>query len=151
MGYRSGFFPELFRIVSYLLTFFIAFTFKQELADLITLNSFLNQSAAEWIAFTALLVVMFFTTKLISMIFLKAFKTADGALLVRLLGMCLGVVRWMVLLSLIFLLINQSPLDGLKTDIHERSVLGPRIAALAPTMVEFLSSLSPQLAIKPTV
>ena len=147
VGYKSGFFPELLRIAAYLATAVITLRFREEAAQFLTLNTFLNAGTAEAVSLAGLIIVVFVLTKLVTLIILKMLKLGEGAFIYRLLGLVLGGCRWLVLLSLAFMLVEGSPLSGIRGDIKERSVSGPRISTIAPTLFDFLSSLSPQLSV----
>ncbi len=147
VGYKSGFFPELLRIVGYLITVIVAFRFHEEAAQFLTLSTFLNSTTASALSLFSLLAVTFLLTKIVIVLFLKLLKMGKGGFLYRMAGLLLGACRWIILLSLIFMLIDHSPFAPLRTDIHERSYLGPEISLIAPTLFDFLSKLSPQLTV----
>jgi uncharacterized membrane protein required for colicin V production len=147
VGYKSGFFPELLRIAAYLLTAVVTLRFRESVSQFLTLNTFLNASTAEAVALGGLIVGVFVLAKLISLLILKMLKLGEGGFFYRLIGLVLGGCRWVVLLSLAFMLISGSPLAPLRTDIKERSVSGPQIERVAPMLFDFLSSLSPQLSV----
>ena len=147
VGYRSGFFPELLRITAYLVTVIVTLHFREPLAQLLTLRTFMNYTTAGTLSFLLLLVIVFSITKLITALFLRLLKIGEGGVLYRLIGLALGACRWVILLSLVFMLIDTSPLTPLKTDIHERSVVGGKVSVLAPTLFDFLSAISPQLGV----
>ncbi len=148
IGYRSGFLPELLRIAAYLVTVLVTFRFHGALAQVLTLKTFLNSMAAEAAAFTSLLVLTFLVTTLTTRVLLKLLKIGEGGFVYRILGLGIGVCRWLVLLSLIFMILDYSPLAPLKVDVHERSLVGPKVAAVAPALFDFLSMLSPQLGVE---
>ena len=145
VGYRSGLFPELLRILAYVVTIVVTFRFHEDLAQLLTVKTFLNLTTATAVSFFVLLVGLFLATKLVTMLLLKLLKVGEGGFFYRLLGLAIGACRWVILLSLVFMLIDYSPLSPLKTDIHNRSVIGPRVAMVAPMLFDFMSTLSPQL------
>lgn len=147
VGYKSGFFPELLRIAGYLVTVIVTFHFHETLAQLLTLKTFLNSATASMVSFFLLLTGVFLAAKLVTTIFLKLLKVGKGSFFYRLTGLALGICRWVILLSLVFMLIDYSPLTPLKSDIHNRSYVGPKISVIAPTLFDFLSNLSPQLAV----
>ena len=147
VGYKAGFFPELLRIVSYLITVILAFRFYEPLAQWLTLKTFLNITMAGAVAFIAILVASFFLTLLIRKLLLKMLKVGDGGFFGRLIGLLLGGCRWIIFLSLLFMLIDRLPMTQLKTDVHSRSLTGPAISQVAPTLFEFLSTMSPELAV----
>lgn len=147
VGYRSGFFPELLRIAAYLVTVIVTLRFHEALAQQLTLKTFMNDATAGIVSFLLILVVVFLITKLMTVLFLRMLKLGEGSFIYRLMGMALGACRWIILLNLGFMLIDASPLTPLKTDIHQRSVVGQKISIIAPTLFDFLSAISPQLGV----
>ena len=147
VGYKSGLFPEILRIAAYLTTVIVTLKFHEPLAQYLTLRTFLNNATANAVAFFTLLIGVFILLRLITIIVLKLLKVGEGNFVYRIIGGVIGGCRWVVLLSLIFMLIDRSPLEPLKTDIHQRSFVGPKIATIAPMLFDFLSTLSPQLAV----
>ena len=147
VGYKSGLFPELLRIAGYLITVIVTFHFHETLAQLLTLKTFLNSATASVVAFLSLLAVVFLLTKLVTKLLLKLLKVWQGNFIYRLSGLTIGAFRWVILLSLLFMAIDYMPLAPLKTDIHQRSFVGPKISQIAPMVFDFLAKLSPQLAV----
>jgi uncharacterized membrane protein required for colicin V production len=147
VGYRSGLFPELLRIAGYVITVAVTFRFYETLAQTLTLKTFLNLTSATAVAFITLLIVVFVVVKLLTFILLKILKVGEGGFFYRLIGLIVGACRWVILLSLIFMCIDYLPMESLKKDIHERSVVGPKVATIAPVIFDFLSHLSPQLGV----
>ena len=145
VGYKSGLLPELLRIVAYAVTVVVTLYYYDPLAQMITLKSFLNVTSATAVAFFALFVLTFIVTKLASMLLIKILNAGEGGIVYRLLGMLIGACRWVILLSLTFMLINYLPLEPLKKDIDERSVVGQKVAKIAPMLFQYVSSLTPQL------
>ena len=147
VGYRSGLFPEILRIIAYVVTVVVTFRFREEFAQFLTLKTFLNQTTSDAFSFFLLIAGVFGLTKLVTLLFLRLLKVGDGNFFYRITGMIFGACRWVILLSLIFMGLDHLPLDTLKKDIRERSVTGHKIATIAPVLFDFLSTLSPQLAV----
>ena len=147
VGYRSGAFLELLRIVGYIAAVAVTFALRDIVTEFLTVNTFLNQATANMIAVAALFIVVLLVTKILTMMCVKVLKVSENGALNRLIGMILGVTRWLVILSLALMVINYLPAESLKADIHSRSVFGPKIAEVAPTLFDFLSNLSPQLGV----
>ncbi len=145
VGYRSGFFPELLRLVNYLACILAALLFAEPLGQYLTLKTFLNATTANTVSFTAILLGVFIAGKLLRIMILKLLKAGEGGLAGRLIGMVASVGRWVVLLSFLFYVIERSPLEQLKTDIHTRSYAGEQISKIAPVMVDYLSKFSAQI------
>ena len=149
VGYKGGLFPEMLRVAAYLITVIVTLRFKESVAQYLTLKTFLNETTANAIAFFVLLISIFFILRLVSILLLKLLKIGQGGFFYRLLGALIGGCRWVVLLSLIFMFIDNSPLAPLKTDIHQRSLVGPQVTKIAPMLFDFLATLSPKLAMYP--
>ncbi len=149
VGYKGGLFPEILRIAAYLVTVIVTLRFHESLAQYLTLKTFLNDTTAKTIAFCVFLFGVFFLIRLVTIVILKLLKVGQGGFFYRLIGGLVGGCRWVILLSLIFMLIDNSPLAPLKTDIHQRSLIGPKVSKLAPMLFDFLSTLSPQLSVHP--
>ena len=147
VGYKSGLFPELLRIAAYLITVIVTFQFQEPVTQFLTLKTVLNYTTARAISFFLLVVGVFSLTKLLIMLLLKLLKVGEGGFFYRLLGSVVGACRWVILLSLIFMLIGFSPLVPLKTDIEKRSYVGQKVASIAPLLFDFLSKVSPQLKV----
>ena len=147
VGYRGGIFPELLRIASYLLSVLVAFYFYEPLGQQVTMRTFLNSTTSAAVAFLALLVAGFLLTKLVRMILMKLLKVGEGGFVLRLAGLLLGGLRWVILLSFVFMLIDHSPLEQLKKDIHVRSVVGGPVSQVGPLLFDFMAQLSPQLGL----
>ena len=147
VGYRSGFFPELLRIAAYIITVLVTLRFYDPLGQFLTLKTFLNATTATALAFFALLAGTFALATGLMRVVLWMLKIGEGGFVYRVIGMLIGACRWLVLLSMIFLLIGYTPLETLKTDIRSRSVVGPKVAQVAPTIFDFLATLSPQLGL----
>lgn len=148
VGYRSGFFPELLRIASYLVTSIVVYRYKDGAAEYLTLNTFLNHATATVVSLTVLAAAAFAACKAVTVLILKLLKLGEGGFVNRLIGMVFGACRWVVLLSLLFLVVEASPLEPLKKDIRERSLTGRKVASVAPLLFDFLSKLSPQLGVR---
>ncbi|MBI4352432.1 MAG: CvpA family protein [Candidatus Omnitrophica bacterium] len=148
VGYRSGFFPELLRIAAYLAVIVVTFRFHEALTQVLTLHTFFNFAAAQALSFAVLIIGAFSLAKLVTFLLLKLLKLGEGGFVYRLAGLAAGACRWVLLLSLAFLLIGQLPLSPLKADIEERSLTGPGISMIAPALFDFLSQLSPQLGVE---
>ncbi len=147
VGYRSGLFPEILRILAYLVTVVLTLKFHETLAQILTLKTFLNQTTSDALSFFVLLVGVFALTKVLIWLLLKLLKIGQSGMIYNLAGMVLGVCRWVILLSLFFMSVDYLPLETLKKDIHERSVVGSKIVRIAPTIFDFLGSLSPSLSV----
>ena len=148
VGYKTGLLPELLRIAAYVITVIVTFRFHEPLGQLLTLKTFLNSMTADAAAFIVLLILTFVLTTLAAKLLLKLLKVGQGGFFYRIVGLVIGACRWLILLSLLFMVLDYSPLGPLKADIHERSLVGPKISKLAPSIFDFLAALSPQLGVE---
>ena len=133
-----------------MVTVIVTFHFHETVAQFLTLKTFLNETTADAVAFGGLLLGVFLLMKLVTALILKLLKVGEGGFFYRLLGALVGACRWIILLSLIFMWIGYLPLPSLKADIHERSLTGQKVSAIAPLLFDFLSKLSPQLSVPKT-
>lgn len=145
IGYRSAFFTELLRLTTYLVTLGVTIHYYRGLTEFLTLNTFLNVQAATVLAFAVLVVGVFIVAKVAMILLQKLLKVGDGGFFNRLLGAATGACRWIVILSVLFMLIDRSPFTPLQKDIHERSLVGPVVAKVMPEISDFLEHLWPQL------
>ncbi len=145
IGYRSGLFPELMRTGGYVITALVTLYFREPVSQYLTLNTFLNQASAEAASLAALLIGTFIITKFLIFLILKLLKLGEGGFFYRLLGSLVGACRWLILVSLIFMVISGLPLGPLKSDIHERSFSGPYVSKVAPALFDFTANFAPQL------
>ena len=148
VGYKSGVFHELLRVAAYVVTIVVTLYLFEPLAQYLTLHTFLNIESARAVGFGVSLVLVYLVTKLVRIALVKILKPGEGGALNRLLGAAIGGARLLVLLSLFFMGVDHSPLTQLKADIHTRSLTGPKISEVAPTLVEFTTQMAPGLASK---
>ena len=144
VGYKAGFFQELLKAVSYVLTMVLTLHFYEALAQQLVLHSSLNESTASIAAFAGLIVGIYAACFVIRKVLAKVLKMGEGPAQ-KLFGALLGGARLLVLLSFFFMLVDATPLKELKTDVHTRSLTGPIISQAAPALYEFLSNVSPEL------
>ncbi len=142
IGSRSGVFKELLRFVVYTLALLGSFFLNDPLGQYLTVHTFLNDSSAKALAFGSVVVVLFIVGKLLTMLILKILKTSEKGTANRIGGALLGATRMLVLLSFVFLIVDTSPLSQLKKDLHSRSLTGPYLTPVAPTIVEFVTQFS---------
>ncbi len=145
VGLRKGFFSELLRLLAYVGTLAAAIYLYKPAGEYLTLNTFLNERAARAVAFVVLFVLFYLATKLIVALLHKLLKVGEGGAVNRMLGAIAAVCRWVVILSLVLTLIDRSPLEPLKKDIHDRSITGQAISQVVPSLFEFMGTFSPQL------
>jgi uncharacterized membrane protein required for colicin V production len=149
VGYKSGVFHELLRVAAYVVTILATLFVFEPAAQYLTLHTFLNIESARAVGFIGALVLIYLLTKVVRMVLVKLLKPGPGSAMNGMIGAVIGSVRLLVLLSFVFMGIDHSPLSQLRTDIHTRSLTGPKIAEAAPVLVEFMSHLSLNAAPKP--
>ncbi len=147
VGCKSGVFHELLRVAAYLVTIAATFYLFEPLAQYLTLHTFLNIVSARVISFAGALLLVYLLTKVFRAILVKLLKVGEGGFFNRVIGAAIGGMRLLLLLSFFFMGVDHSPLSQLKADIHTRSLTGSKIVEVAPTLVEFMAHLSPNLAV----
>ena len=95
---------------------------------------------AQAVVVIVLALVTYVVLKILTDLLLKALAL-DENIYLKLVGLFLGVVRWIGILSFVFLLVGQTDLG---MDIHEGSQWGPHLAPIAPTLIEFITGVVPQ-------
>ena len=147
VGYKSGLLQEVMRVAAYLLSLLVAMQFHGLIAQQLTVRTFLNETTAKAAAFTVVLIAAFVLLKVLRTVLTKLLKLGESGGLQKMLGALLGGVRWLVLLSFFFMLVDATPLKELKTDVHERSLTGPTISQAAPVLYDFSSQILPKLGV----
>ena len=147
VGYKSGFFHELLRVAGYIVTLIVTMLFYEVIAQMLTLHTFLNLATARVIGSCALLVAVYVVVKIVRTVLVKLLKPGESGAINRLLGMTVGGARLLVLLSFLFILVDHAPLKQLQEDVHKRSLTGDALSQVAPTLLEYLAQLSPQLSL----
>ena len=142
VGYKSGFFQEVLRIVAYVLTLVLTLEFQGMAGQYIALHSMLNEETSSLVAFVAVLVAVYGALKLLRMLMAKSLKLGDGGGGQKALGALVGGARLLVLLSFFFMVIDKMPMKELKTDVHECSLTGPYISQAAPVLYDFVRQSS---------
>ncbi len=145
VGYKSGFFQEVLRLVAYVVTLVVTFQFHQQAAQYIALHSMLNEETARTAAFIGVFVLTYILIKLIRMMLIRGLKLGEGGGGQKVLGALMGGGRWLILLSFFFMVVDSTPLKELKTDVHERSLTGPYISQAAPILYDFVQQSSAKL------
>ena len=148
VGYKSGIFQELLRVAAYIVAVALTAVLHGSVAQHLTLHTFLNEGSAKAVAFASVFVAMYMLLKIIRTVIVKALKVSEGGAGQKIMGALVGGARLLVLLSFFFMLVDMTPLNELKTDLHERSLTGPRIASVAPQIFEFVSRFSPEISFR---
>ena len=146
-GYKAGFFHELLRVATIVVTLVVTMVFFEPMAQFLTLHTFLNLATARISGFCVLLVGAFLATKIVELVLVKVLRVSEGGVLNSLFGMVIGGARLLVLLSFLFIVVDICPVKQLQEDVHKRSLTGDKIAQVAPTLLEFFSQFSPKLSV----
>lgn len=144
VGYKSGIFAELLRSLAHLSSVIAALIFRDTAAQYLTLNTFMNESTARLTGFAVCFTASFFATLFLRKAIIKILKVGEGDGLQKILGASLGAARWVVLLSLVFMAVQHSPLKQLQTDIQQRSLTGAAVSQVAPALFGFTGQLTAQ-------
>lgn len=146
VGYKSGVIAEVLRIAGLIFAIVVTFYYYLSFARTITLYTVFSYLHSQVAAVLLIALAVLIAAKLISSIVLKIFKvTEGGGIISRSSGMVSGMARWVLLVSLFFLLFEFFPADSLRLDIHQRSYSGAEVAKIAPQLFDFLSTLVTQV------
>ena len=140
VGYRSGFMAELLRIFVYGATGFIAFQFGPMLAPYLENHLSLEPELTRQLGTVLAAFVSFLLLRFLVVVILRVVKAGEG-FVYNLAGMAIGIVRWAVVLSALFLVVHQSGIAALIRDIEQESRFAPPILPIARTAFDSLSGL----------
>jgi uncharacterized membrane protein required for colicin V production len=143
VGYRDGLLKELLRIFLYVLTLALLVAFSNIAIDFVFENTFLGEKAARVGVLLSMTLATYWLLKIIMDLILRWAKLEKN-LLFSLLGLFAGVMRWVSLLSVVFMAVNYAQIPGLGDDVYAGSVIGVMISEIAPTLVEFANGIIPQ-------
>ena len=142
VGYHSGLLSELLIVFTYGSAIVGAIGFSPFLGQLIEkqlpVEGMVANTAAAFIVF----IIIFLVFRLASVILLKLAPPGEGSLL-RLVGLFIGVIRWAVILSALFMFVDRTHITIIHEDIIYKSRFAQPLLPIAPTTVEYLSSILP--------
>ena len=148
VGYKEGFFAEVLRIVVYGASTIGAVLLAPSLSPTIQSHLSFDGDLALTVSMILISIALFLMLRLVALILLKVIK-AGGGFLFNLLGLAVGIGRWAVILSIVFMSVKQANISVLYEDISEKSRFAAPIIPIAPTGYDYLSSVLPSLPAVP--
>lgn len=148
VGYKEGLFAEILRIFVYAATFVGAVELAPILAPVLQSHLSLDAGLANIAAMILIAMAIFLMLRLVAIVLLKVIKPGEGFVF-NIFGLALGVVRWAIILSVVFMAVKQANVAVLNEDIGAKSRFAPPLIPIAPTGYEYLSSVMPHLPALP--
>jgi len=150
VGYKEGVFAEALRFCVYGTTFLVGVRFASDLSPVLEKHFSLDAELAKIASMILLYIATFLILRVLALVLLKIIKPAEG-IIFNLLGLTLGVARWAVILSIVFMTVQTANIQVLTQDINEKSQFAKPIIPIAPTAYGYLASFLPDLpALGPT-
>jgi len=147
VGYKEGIFAEIFRFAVYGGSSIGAVLLAPAFAPTIQKYFKFDEDPAITVAVLLIAMALFLTLRLTSLLLLKVVK--GGGVLFNLLGMTAGLLRWAVILSMVFMAVKYANVSMVYEDIEQKSRFAQPIIPIAPTVYEYISSVVPSLPAVP--
>ena len=136
---------ELARLVGLTVGFFIGFRYYQGVGDVVARNSFLGVEWAAAVAmmglvlagYLAVLLLLRFVGKVVQVTFQPKIGQAGGLLV--------GLLRGVLVSSVILVVCQQLPSSYLQASIQEHSLTGRTVSRMAPAAYDFISAVPGQV------
>lgn len=143
VGYKSGGFVELIRWVVLFLTLASLVAFTATLAAYVKNHTLLSEGVAEKTVIVALGLLTFMLLKGITGVILK-FASMENNWVMKVLGITLGGLRWVVLLSFGLYVVAALKLPVISKEALETSRWGGAVEPIAPSVVDFATGIVPK-------
>ena len=144
VGYKEGVFAEALRFCVYGITFLVGVRFASDLSPLLEKHFSLDAELAKIASMILLFIATFLILRVIAIVLLKVIKPGEG-IVFNLFGLTSGMLRWAVMLSITFMLVQTANVKVLSQDIAEKSQFAKPILPIAPTAYGYLASFLPDL------
>ena len=142
VGYREGLVGELLRVFSYAAAFISAIAFSSSVIPLLEKYLSLDADAARTAAMAIVFIAVFAVLKVLAVIIVRIVKVGEGFLF-NMLGLTVGVVRWAVILSIAFMVIERAHITLVYEDISLKSRFAQGLLPMAPTAFDYIASFIP--------
>ena len=146
IGFQLGLSVELIKLVGLIGGFFFSFRYYQGLGDWITHRTFLGVEWAGALAMVALLCGVGVGCILAARFLEKFVQVSFQAKLNKAGGLFSGLLRGMLISSVILVVFQQLPSAYLHASIEERSLSGRFISRAAPAVYDALTPVASRLA-----
>jgi uncharacterized membrane protein required for colicin V production len=139
IGAHAGLSVEIFKIIGILTGLYLSIKYYSTIGALLTSKVVLPPNISESATFLILILLSILTLKLVELGLTGIVKLKFADKLNKWGGFAVGLVRGLVISSLIFIFFTLTQADYLVKSIDERSITGPYIGKIAPFIYQIVS------------
>ncbi len=139
IGAHAGLSIEIFKIIGILVGLYLSIKYYSIIGALLTSKVALPPNVSESAAFLILILLSVLTLKLVELGLTMVVKLSFADKLNKWGGFIVGLVRGLVILSLIFMFFTLTQVDYLVKSVNEGSLSGPYIQKIAPFFYQIVS------------
>lgn len=143
VGYRKELTFQIFHLTGVVVSLFFALHNYQSLSGFLAKYCFLPSAVARIISFLVLIVTVIVVFRIGAVFIQKIIKIKVIEKLDKIGGVILGLVRYLIIVSLILICLLLIPWSYLRVSINERSVLGRHVVKVAPAVYSGLVRIFP--------
>jgi hypothetical protein len=147
VGFKSGGFVELIRWVVLMLTLVVLVAFTVTLGAYLQGHTLLSVGVAQKVVIVLLGSITFMVLKLITGFILK-FASMDNNWVMKILGVILASLRWLVVMSFMLYTIQALKLPFIGADVLKNSRWGEQLQPIAPSIVDFMTGVIPRATLE---
>lgn len=144
VGAATGLSTELFKSIGIILGLYLATRFYSDLGAAVTSKIALPPELADGLSFLILIFVSAISLKLLGIALAKVVKLTFADKVNKWGGFVLGLLRGIIILSLIFIFFGILQIDYFVKSVEERSLTGPHIKKVAPLIYRAIAKTASQ-------
>lgn len=142
-GINKGLFVEVFKFLGLIVAIVVSLHNYKGLAEFVTSHILLPSSASQVLSFIALALGILILFKFLRGIGQHIINIEVISRLERNGGFIVGMIRSVLMASLVIFTLALIPLGNIRASINERSFLGPRLLRLPPAVYNFAIKFYP--------
>lgn len=143
VGFKNGFLPEFFRLLGLLIAFIFSFNAYTLLSRFLSTHARWTGPGPDVIAFLLIFLLILFIFKMLAIVAAVFLGSENISGPSRTIGLVLGFGRGILLTSLIYILLVNSPFRYLSNSAEDRSFSGPYISGIAYIAYKVCSNFYP--------
>ena len=148
IGFRLGLCYELVKLSGLVSGFFVSFRYYQGFGDILAKRTFLRPEWSAALAMVVLVAVTYFVVTWVMRFLERLVKVTFEERLNQVGGLVVGLLRGMLVTSVILVFCQQLPSPTMQESIMEHSVSGGMISRRAPAVYDMLRALPGRLLAK---
>lgn len=132
VGFKSGLLLEFLRSLGLLSAFILSFNSYTQVSHFLTVHTTWSNASLDIISFLFIFLAMLCVFKILSMsvkFFLKTENVSNNS---KVIGLVLGLGRGLLFISLMYMVLFNTPFEYLKSSLSERSFSGQYVSDIAP-------------------